>query len=195
VAIHTGVDIAAATPTTVTTTDGTRYEGTVLSAIGMVPDTALARSAGAEVGPAGILVDRDLRSSVPGVYAAGDAAATPHPLTGEPARAEQWMTATDHGKLVAATILADFGADEAPAPAVSPIPLAWTIHYSRNMQLAGWPGMADRVVAEGDVAGFDAEIRCYLGEDLVGGVALGRPVAGRAMRTQIEDALTAPVRR
>ena len=111
VQINTSVEIAQATPDTVTTTDGAGFAGVVISAIGMVPSTALAEGAGATVGPAGVTVDEDLRTDVSGVYAAGDVAARPHPRTGEPTRAEQWMTATEHGKLVATTIAADLGLD------------------------------------------------------------------------------------
>lgn len=189
VQIRTGVDIVAATPETVTTADGSSFGGTVVSAIGMVPNTALAQAVGAEVGPVGIVVDTELRTTVPHVYAVGDVAARPHPLTGAPARAEQWMTATDHGKLVAATVLADSGFDAPEAPPISRVPLAWTIHYSRNMQLAGWPGLADRVAIDGSVDDFDATVRCYEGNVLLGGVTLGRPAAGRAMRTEIEQGL------
>ncbi|GAB09784.1 rubredoxin reductase [Gordonia araii NBRC 100433] len=190
VTIATGVDVTEVTPATVTTADGHVYQGTVISAIGMVPNTGLAEAAGAAVGPAGILVDAELRTTVPGVYAAGDVAARPHPRTGEPARAEQWMTATEHGKVVAATIAADAGLDAPDTSAVSRIPLAWTVHYGRNVQIVGWPGTADRILVDGELAKFDATVRCFAGDDLVGAVCLGRPAAGRAMRTEIEQAQT-----
>lgn len=57
------------------------------------------------------------------------------------------------------------------------------------MQLAGWPGLADRVAIDGSVDDFDATVRCYEGNVLLGGVTLGRPAAGRAMRTEIEQGL------
>ncbi len=192
VQIHTGVEIAQATPDTVTTTDGAGFAGVVISAIGMVPSTALAEGAGVTVGPAGVTVDEDLRTDVSGVYAAGDVAARPHPRTGEPTRAEQWMTATEHGKLVATTIAADLGLDAERAD-VPRVPLAWTVHYGRNVQLVGWPGAADRIEVDGDIADFDATVRCYDGDDLVGAVCLGRPAAGRALRTEIEQTLAAGV--
>ncbi len=190
VQIITGVTIAEATASSVTTTESTRYPGVVISAIGMVPASGLAQAAGATVGPAGIYVDEQLRTDVPGVYAAGDVAARPHPLTGEPARAEQWMTATDHGKLVAATIAEDLGLEAEPGAPVSRIPLAWTIHYGKNVQLAGWPGSADRIEVDGVIADFDATVRCFRDDRLIGAVCLGRPAAGRALRSEIESALS-----
>ncbi|MFT4201121.1 NAD(P)/FAD-dependent oxidoreductase [Gordonia sp. (in: high G+C Gram-positive bacteria)] len=193
VGIVTGVDLASATPDAVHTADGVVHRGAVVSAIGMVPDTRLAQSAGASIGPAGIVVDDRLRTDVPGVYAAGDVAARPHPVTGEPARAEQWMTATEHGKLVAATIAGDLGLETSGATPVSPIPLAWTIHYGRNVQLVGWPGSAERIEVDGAIDDFDATVRCYRGDDLVGAVCLGRAAAGRALRTEIAEALDSRV--
>ncbi|QKT07977.1 FAD-dependent oxidoreductase [Gordonia sp. X0973] len=188
--IHTGVEITSATPASVVTADGTAHGGTVVAAIGMVPETGLARSAGATTSPAGVVVDEDLRTDVANIYAAGDVAARPHPLTGEPSRAEQWMTATEHGKVVAATILADLGLEAPDTSTISRIPLAWTVHYGTNMQLVGWPGAADRIDVDGDIDSFDATVRCYRGDDLIGAVCLGRPAAGRAMRTEIGEALT-----
>jgi rubredoxin-NAD+ reductase len=58
----------------VTLQDGTALAAdVVLSAVGLRPRTALAREAGLEVGR-GIVVDRLLQASVPGIYALGDCA-------------------------------------------------------------------------------------------------------------------------
>ncbi|MFT3900649.1 MAG: FAD-dependent oxidoreductase [Gordonia sp. (in: high G+C Gram-positive bacteria)] len=190
--IVTGVDVASATPDTVTTADGV-HTGTVIAAIGMTPDTGLAESVGAAVGPAGIVVDDELRTDVAGVYAAGDVAARPHPITGEPSRAEQWMTATEHGKLVATTIAADLGLDTSAAAPVPRIPLAWTIQHGKNIQLVGWPGSADRTEVDGDIDAFDATVRCFQGDTLIGAVCLGRAAAGRALRTEIDEAIGSKV--
>lgn len=54
---------------------GTVPADLVVAAIGVRPDVELAALAGAQVGPrGGIVVDQDLRTSVPDVYAVGDAA-------------------------------------------------------------------------------------------------------------------------
>jgi NADPH-dependent 2,4-dienoyl-CoA reductase/sulfur reductase-like enzyme len=55
----------------------------VLVVVGVRPDTALARSAGARLGVRGaIMVDDGMRTGVPHVYAAGDCAVTHHRLLG-----------------------------------------------------------------------------------------------------------------
>ncbi|MGH8478889.1 MAG: NAD(P)/FAD-dependent oxidoreductase [Gammaproteobacteria bacterium] len=58
----------------VTLSDGTRFSADgVLSAVGLRPRTALAAGTGLRIGR-GIVVDRQLETSVPGIYALGDCA-------------------------------------------------------------------------------------------------------------------------
>ena len=69
-----------------TASDGsstTRSADVVIVVVGVRPDTDLAATAGAELGPKGaIAVDRRMRTSLPDVWAAGDCAATYHRLSG-----------------------------------------------------------------------------------------------------------------
>ncbi|MEU9426036.1 FAD-dependent oxidoreductase [Streptomyces sp. NPDC048342] len=61
----------------------TRLVDLVLVVVGVRPDTALAAEAGAELGFRGaIAVDERMRTSLPGVYAAGDCVVTHHRLLG-----------------------------------------------------------------------------------------------------------------
>ncbi len=56
----------------------------ILLATGSVPNSALARSLGAALGASGaVAVDKEMRTSVPHVFAAGDCAVTRHRLLGE----------------------------------------------------------------------------------------------------------------
>ncbi|MCW2931101.1 MAG: NAD(FAD)-dependent dehydrogenase [Actinomycetia bacterium] len=62
----------------------TLHAGMVLVVTGVRPETSLAASAGASLGPRGaIAVDRAMRTGLPGVYAAGDCVVTHHRLLGE----------------------------------------------------------------------------------------------------------------
>ncbi|WP_435737714.1 MULTISPECIES: FAD-dependent oxidoreductase [unclassified Cellulosimicrobium] len=79
--VRTSAQVAAVGARTVELTDaagqalGTVAADVVVAAIGVRPDVELAVRAGARTGPrGGILVDDDLRTSVPDVYAVGDAA-------------------------------------------------------------------------------------------------------------------------
>lgn len=62
----------------------TRFADVVLVVVGVRPDTGLAASAGVALGAKNaIAVDREMRTNVPGVFAAGDCATTYHRLIGE----------------------------------------------------------------------------------------------------------------
>ncbi|MGD0766362.1 MAG: FAD-dependent oxidoreductase [Dehalococcoidia bacterium] len=69
----------------------------VIVGIGIVPETALARSAGLEVGN-GIVVNEYLQSSDPDIYAAGDNAFFPYQALGQRMRIEHWDNAISQGK-------------------------------------------------------------------------------------------------
>lgn len=79
VAVRTGTGVSSVAETAdglkVTFTDGSSEEfGAVVLALGVSPETALAKAAGAEIAvDGGIAVDDFMRTSLPDVYAAGDA--------------------------------------------------------------------------------------------------------------------------
>lgn len=190
-----GVDLitdASVTAAGVDHVDGDGFDtpttGYVIAALGMVASTGLAADAGIALGDSGILVDAHLRTSAPGVYAAGDVAEYPHPLTGSHQRSEHWLTAGDQGKVVASTILADLGGDVETS--TTPVPLAWTVQYGVNIQIVGWPGDGDRVEIDGSLADHDATVRVFDGEHLVGAVCVGRAAQGRKVREELTACLT-----
>ncbi|GER22744.1 hypothetical rubredoxin/ferredoxin reductase [Zafaria cholistanensis] len=76
----------------------------VLVGIGIVPETALAESAGLDIDN-GILVDESQRTSHPNVYAAGDSARTRMADGTLLRRAEHWEHAMFTGKTAAAALL------------------------------------------------------------------------------------------
>ncbi|GAB16765.1 rubredoxin reductase [Gordonia effusa NBRC 100432] len=189
-----GVDIHTNAVVTAATTDQVEGRGFnspggafVVAALGSTPNIHLAGSAGIPLGTSGIQVDAHLRTNTPGVYAAGDVAEYPHPLTGLHHRSEHWLTAGDQGKVVAATILADLGADVEFT--TTPVPLAWTVQYGINIQIAGWPGAGDRITVEGSLADLDATVRVFDGEQVIGAVSIGRPAQGRKTREEIAACL------
>ena len=77
----------------------------VVLAVGVRPDSDLARQAGARIGPlGGIAVDAQMRTSVPDILAAGDAVETAHLETGEPVLSMLAGPANREGRIAAETI-------------------------------------------------------------------------------------------
>src|SRR5690606_6283405 len=74
----------------VLTNEETLQADLVVIGIGVGPRIGLAERAGLTV-DRGVVVDRYLQTSAPGIYAAGDIARWPDPLTGERVRIEHWV--------------------------------------------------------------------------------------------------------
>ncbi|MEM3519276.1 MAG: FAD-dependent oxidoreductase [Candidatus Hadarchaeales archaeon] len=72
----------------------------VIVAVGVTPDVSLAREAGLEFGPTGLIkVDDHLRTSDPDIYAAGDCAEAKCFFTGKPIKSQLATTAIRMGKV------------------------------------------------------------------------------------------------
>lgn len=78
----------------------------VVIGAGVTPDVQLARAAGLEIGESGgVRCDSGLRSSAPGIFAAGDIAQYDSPIHRAPIRIEHWDVAFNHGKTAALNML------------------------------------------------------------------------------------------
>ena len=125
-------------------TDGTTIEADlVLAGIGVEPHSRLAEEAGCAQ-TNGITVDAYGRTTVPGIWACGDAASVP--FRGAHRRLENVQNAIDGAEAVAANLL---GA-EAP---YEPHPWFWSDQYDAHLQIAGLNAGHDRVVVREDGAG------------------------------------------
>lgn len=91
----------------VVTTNGLELPAdAVVVGAGVIPDIALAKRAGLEIGErGGVLCSSRLEASVPGVFAAGDIAEYDSPLHDGHVRIEHWDVAFNHGKTAALNML------------------------------------------------------------------------------------------
>lgn len=136
------------TPHVVELSDGTALEAElVVAGIGVRPSVGLAREAGLAVDE-GVLVDRFLESSAPGIWAAGDIARWPEAGTGRRLRVEHWVVAQRQGETAARNML---GARE-PFRAV---PYFWSQHYDAQIQVVGHAGRWDSAEVRGSLAKRD----------------------------------------
>lgn len=134
--------------------EGTRLPADfVLVSVGVAPRTALAEAAGLSVDN-GVWVDEHLESSRPGVFAAGDIAAYPDPVTGERVRIEHWTVAERQGQIVAANML---GAGSSFASA----PFFWTEQHGVTVRYVGHAASWDDVRSDGTIDTEQCLVRYY----------------------------------
>src|SRR5680860_388829 len=125
--------------------DGSAVEADLLVVgVGISPNTAVAESAGLAVDN-GVVVDDHLRTSDPGIYAAGDVANAQHPTLGRPIRVEHWDNAIEQGVVAGKNMT---GGDVA----YDRLPYFFTDQYDLSMEYVGHvgPDGYDDVVLRGD---------------------------------------------
>ncbi len=127
-----------------------------VAGIGIRPETALAEAAGCDIDN-GIATDAQGRSSVPGIWAAGDCASFPY--HGTRIRLESVPNAIDQAEVVAQNILGA-GIDYVARP------WFWSDQYDVKLQIAGLNTGYDRVVARLGT-GQTASFWYYAGERLL----------------------------
>lgn len=94
----------------------------------------------------GVVCDATLATSAPGVWAAGDVARWPNPVTGLDRRLEHWTSAAEQGAVAARHAL-----DPAGAAAYGTVPYFWSDWYGRRIQLVGTPEADEVLVVDGAV--------------------------------------------
>ncbi|WP_284986910.1 FAD-dependent oxidoreductase [Arthrobacter sp. fls2-241-R2A-172] len=180
-----GIEGRAGTVEAVVTDSGERLPAdVVVVAVGVVPDTALAETAGLAVRN-GILVDSALRTSAPDVLAAGDVANALHPFTGEHHRSEHWSNALNGGKTAAKSMLGQDATFDA-------VPYFYTDQYEASMEYSGFPSLASGLspVIRGTVA--DGSFIAFWVND--GCVVAGMSINQRRVQKAIKALITGRVR-
>ncbi|MCG6493179.1 FAD-dependent oxidoreductase [Kitasatospora sp. A2-31] len=136
--------VAAVEPGAVLLADGSRLPADeVVVGIGVRPATDWLAGSGVELDAAGaVVVDDRLRTSLPGVFAAGDCANYPSARAGARLTVQHWDHALQSGQAAAASVL---GAD---AP-YDPVPYFWSEQFGRTVQYVGRHGAGDDQVWRG----------------------------------------------
>lgn len=153
----------------------------------------------------GILVDKYCRTSVEGIYAAGDVANHYHPLFGRHLRVEHWQNAMRQGAAAARSMLGR-------AAPYEEVHWFWSDQYDANIQYAGSHTTWDQLVVRGSIEDrsfvafylrdglVDAAVAVNRAKDLRRAMSLIRarlPVEPSALRDEDADLrkLAAPVGR
>ncbi|MHC9296828.1 NAD(P)/FAD-dependent oxidoreductase [Mycobacterium sp. LTG2003] len=184
-----GIDALCTTADGVVVTCGgghTVEADAVVIGIGITPNTAVASASGLVVDD-GIVVDEQGRSSIPGIYAAGDVARRYSTRAGCHVRHDHFDNANRQGAAVANAMLGrDAVNDDAP--------WCWSDQYDHNIQFLG--AATSEVIIRGDMDALDFTA-FYVDDDALRGVftvdrgedvMVGRELLGRRVeRAQLED--------
>jgi NADPH-dependent 2,4-dienoyl-CoA reductase/sulfur reductase-like enzyme/nitrite reductase/ring-hydroxylating ferredoxin subunit len=150
----------------------------VVLGVGVRPRTALAEKAGLRVAD-GIVVDAFLRTSVAGIWAAGDCARYPEPRLGKPVRIEHWVVAERQGQAVARDMLG-LGAP------FQDVPFFWSQHYDVTLAYVGHADSWDAVELTGSLAERDAAVVYRHAGRALAVVTVGRDRQSLAIEAALE---------
>lgn len=157
-------------------------------AAGLQANSTLARASGIAVDDltAGIIVDRQGRTSVAGIYAAGDCATQICPGTTARSRIESWQNANEQARQVAHAIAGQDAPDH-------PVSWFWTDVLGCNIQMLGQgsPDLDYQVRGVMDSAGEAVKfmLLAFEGRRLRHAIAVNAGADLRALRTLMEQDL------
>ena len=133
----------------------------VVVGIGVKPATGFLKGVTLH-GDGGVIVDEHMRAA-DGVYAAGDIACFPSPITGERQRIEHWRTAMQQGRVAAHNMLGK-------QVSYDGVPFFWTRQFDAGLLYVGHAKQWDEIIYQGDVLARDF-LAFYVKENRVLAVA------------------------
>ncbi len=124
--------------------------------VGIRPNTGLAEGAGLEVDN-GVVVDEQMRTSAPNVFAAGDVANYPDPIFEKRRRVEHWGHAEYSGQVAGANMAGE-------EMRYDLLTYVWSDIFDLHLEAAGDEGESDTSVVRGDLEAGSFTV-LYLKED------------------------------
>jgi NAD(P)H-nitrite reductase large subunit len=182
VAVHTSARVSAIKPAAVELADGTRIAASlVICAAGVRPNVGFLEGSGIAL-DSGVLVDAHMRTSLPGVFAAGDVAQGPDFFAGSAVHAIQ-PTSSDHGRVAGLNMTGT----ETPYGGSLVMNVLDTMGLI-SVSFGQWQGVAGGDTAEQvDPAQFRYISLCFKDDVLVGAISIGRTDAVGCLRGLIQS--------
>ena len=152
----------------------------VVVGVGVKPRTTLADRSGLVVDN-GIVVDKYLETSVPGIFAAGDVANYVAP-NGERLRLEHWVVAERQGQTAALNMLGQ-------QQVFAEVPFFWSRHFHSSILYVGHSSEWDETSVSGSVSAGDCSVRLRRNGRTEAVVTIGRPMESMVEEARLESEL------
>jgi NADPH-dependent 2,4-dienoyl-CoA reductase/sulfur reductase-like enzyme/nitrite reductase/ring-hydroxylating ferredoxin subunit len=184
VVFHLQQSVVAIDERRVVLKDGNAIEADlVVIGIGVRPLIDLAERAGIKTDK-GVLVNEYLETSLPQIYAAGDIARWPDPLTGDHIRVEHWVVAERQGQTAARNML---GRRER----FDGVPFFWTTQYDFTLNYVGHAETWDKLDLDGSIEEHDCKLSFRRGGKTLAVATIGRDRESLESELAMEGAVQA----
>jgi len=184
VVFHLGTTARAIDERSVVLETGERLEADlVVIGIGVRPAISLAERASLAI-DRGVAVDEYLATSAAGIFAAGDIARWPDPLTGERIRVEHWVVAERQGQTAARNML---GYGER----FTAVPFFWTEQYDFGLAYVGHAEKFDLAEIAGNIDQRDCAITYRKAGKKLAVAVVHRDLDGLRAEVEFERSLVA----